>query len=224
MDRHLRDLLEAVVGEPPHLVTAETVRRQVIKRRMAECAAIAVAVAVIAAIIPVGLAALSHGPGPSTSTAMARIFTSRYYGYAEALPAGWWSNGPATQRWDGKGSPSYTDRFVDRFAGPGGVKAWVYAAPTKENLAAYARTTIPAAAAARSCPGVQPTNQAIAVGGAPARLLGMQCPAGGGFLVEIAVTIQFGTAFVFTSQNPTGPAPGDRAAFRKFLAGIRLRR
>jgi hypothetical protein len=52
----------------------------------------------------------------------------------------------------------------------------------------------------------------------------MICPAGSGFLVEIAVTVHNGTGFVFASQ----PAPGTTqagqpaAAFRTFLAGIRL--
>ena len=55
-------------------------------------------------------------------------------------------------------------------------------------------------------------------------MLSMQCPSGGGFLVELAVTIHDGTAFVFTSQNPsgTGSRNADRAAFRKFLASIRF--
>jgi hypothetical protein len=63
--------------------------------------------------------------------------------------------------------------------------------------------------------------------GALARLLSMQCPPGSGFLVELAVTIQDGTGFVFTSQNPSGATAGqrtDRAALRKFLAGIRFQR
>jgi len=54
----------------------------------------------------------------------------------------------------------------------------------------------------------------------------MQCPPGSGFLVELAVTIHDGTAFVFASQNPTetGSQSADRAAFRTFLASIRLQR
>jgi hypothetical protein len=71
------------------------------------------------------------------------------------------------------------------------------------------------------------TNQAITIGGVPARLLAMQCAPGSGFLVEIAVTVHHGTAFVFGSQNPfkfgsQNPSNADRAAFRNFLAGIRL--
>ena len=114
-------------------------------------------------------------------------------------------------------------RAVDLFQGPAGVEAWAYAAPTKKNLMAYTTTTIRAARAAHPCSPPQ-TGQAITIGGAPARLLGMQCPAGSGFLVELAVTVRHGTAYVFASQNPTGTKPADPAAFRKFLAGIRLQR
>ena len=225
MDRHLHDLLDAAVGEPPHRVTAEAVRRRVIKRRVVECVAGAAAVAVIAAIIPVGIGALGRTLGPPTSSnAAARVFTSRHYGYTEALPAGWRFPRQATQQWDGMGAPADTDSVVDHFQGPGGVEAWAYAAPTKENLATYTRTTTRAAAAAHPCPAIPQTNQAIEIGGVPGRLLGMQCPPHSGFLVELAVIIRHGTAFVFASQNRTGTTTGDRAAFRKFLAGIRLQR
>jgi hypothetical protein len=227
MDRQLRDLLDAAVGEPPHQVTAEAVRRRVIRRRMVEY--IAVAAAVIAALVLVGIGtlghALTHRPAPATRPhPVTRIITSRHYGYTEALPGGWRPAGQATQQWDGTGAPADLDPVTDLFLGPGGVEAWAVAAPTGENLAAYTRTTIQASAAIHQCAAVPQTNQAITIGGAPARLLGMQCPAGSGFLVEIAVTVRHGTAFVFASQNPTGTKATDRAVFREFLAGIRLRR
>ena len=172
-------------------------------------------------------AAPTRSPAPAASTpAAARIFTSRHYGYTGALPAGW-TGTQATQQWDGTGAPGGEDSVVDLFQGPGGVEAWALAAPTKENLAAYTRTTTRAAAAAHPCPAVPQTDQAITIGGTPARLLSMQCPPGSGFLVELAVTIQDGTGFVFTSQNPSGATAGqgtDRAAFRKFLAGIGFQR
>jgi hypothetical protein len=90
MDGHLRDLLEAAVGEPPHRVSAEAVRRRVIRRRVLEFAAAAAALAVIAVLIPVGIGALgrAHRP-PGGGYAPGRIVTSRHYGYTEALPAGW---------------------------------------------------------------------------------------------------------------------------------------
>ena len=162
----------------------------------------------------------THSPALAASTpAAARIVTSRHYGYTEALPAGWRLVTQATQQWDGKGAPGYEDSVVDLFAGPGGVQAWALAAPTKESLAAYTSATIRAARAAHPSSPPQ-TNQAITIGGAPARLLTVTAPAGSGFLVEIAVTVHHGTAFVFASLNPSGTTPTDRPAFRKFLAGI----
>ena len=226
MDR-LRDLLQTAVGEPPHQVTAEAVRRRVIRRRVVETVAGAVAVAVIAAIALVGVRTVGHThlPAPATRPQPAsRIITSRYYHYAEALSAGWRLAGQATQRWDGTGSPGDHDPQSDLFLGPGGVEAWAYAAPTRENLAAYTRTVMQASLAVHGCPAVTQTSQAITIGGAPARLLAFQCPAGSGFLVELAVTVHGGTAFVFGSQNPPVTKSTDRAAFREFLAGIRLQR
>ena len=57
----------------------------------------------------------------------ARTFTSRHYGYTEALPAGWSSAVQATQQWDGTGSPGDQDSVVDLFQGPGGIEAWALA-------------------------------------------------------------------------------------------------
>ena len=187
------------------------------------------AAAVIAVLVLVGVGtlgrALVHAPAPATGPhRQAPVITSRYYGYAEALPAGWRPAGQATQQWDGTGAPADLSNVTDLFLGPGGLEAWAVAAPTREHLAAYTTTAIQAAAAVHSCAAVPQTSQAITIGGAPARLLGMQCPAGSGFLVEIAVTIHDGTAFVFSSQNPTGTKATDRPAFRAFLAGIRLHR
>jgi hypothetical protein len=223
MDRHLRGLLEAAVGEPPRRVSAEAVRRRVIRRRVVEFAAGAVAVVAIAVIVPVGIGVLGRGPGPAATGPRPVIF--RHYGYTETLPRGWWLITRATHRWDGTGGPGYDSNVVDLFQGPGGVQAWAMAAPTKQSLPTYAARIIRQARAAHPCSPPQ-TSQAITIGGAPARLLGMQCPAGSGFLVEIAVTIHHGTGFVFTSQNPTATTATDRAhdraAFHKYLTGIRL--
>lgn len=196
---------------------------------MPALAALLIAVAPLAGCgssAPSGTSAPSAAPAASTP-AEAHIFHSRHYSYTETLPADWQSNSQATQRWDGKGAPGDQDSFVDLFIGPGGVKAWATAAPTKENLAAYTTATIRAAAASHPCPTTPQTNQAITIGGKPARLLNMQCPPGSGFLVETATTIHHGTAYVFASQNPSGSAANhgaDRAAFRKFLAGVRFQR
>jgi hypothetical protein len=225
MDRQLHDLLQAAVGEPPHRVDVEAVRRRVIRRRVVEVSAAAAAVAVIAAIIPMGIGALGHAHGtPNSGPAAAGIVASRHYSYTEALPAPWRLLTQATRRWDGTGAPGYDSPVVDLFQGPGSLQAWADATPTNENLAAYTSATIRASRAAHPCSPPQ-TNQAITIGGAPARLLTMQCPAGSGFLVEIAVTVHHGTAFLFASQHQPGTPvhqSADRAAFRNFLAGIRL--
>jgi hypothetical protein len=224
MDGQLRDLLEAAAGEPPHRVSVEAVRRRVIRRRAAEVAAGAVAVAALAALVPVGIGALDRAHRPSNQgPAAARMVTSRHYGYTEALPAGWRLARQATRQWNGTGGPGYDRPVVDLFAGPRGVRAWAYAAPTRQNLAAYTTAVIRAARAAHPCSRPQ-SDRAITIGGAPTQLVGMICPAGSGFLVEIAVTVHHGTGFVFASQ----PAPGTTgagppaAAFRNFLTGIRL--
>ena len=222
MDRQLRDLLEAAAGEPPRRVSVEAVHRRVIRRRVVEVAAGAVALAAIAALIPVGIGALGRGPGPSTTgPAAARMVTSGHYGYTETLPAGWRLGRQATRQWNGTGGPGYDRPVVDLFAGPRGVQAWAYAAPTKKRLQSYTSAVIRAARAAHPCAPPQ-TDQAIRIGGAPARLAGMQCPAGSGFPVEIAVTVHNGTGFVFASQPAPGTTRADQPAFRKFLAGIRL--
>jgi len=224
MDRQLRDLLEAAAGEPPHRVSAEAVRRRVIRRRAAEFAAAAVAVAAIAAIVPVGLGALgrAHRP-PNSGPAAARIFTLPPLRLYRSAPRGLAARQARNTPVEREGRPGYDRRVVDLFAGPHGIAAWTIAAPTNKSLESYTSATIRASRAAHPCSPPQ-TSQDITIGGAPARLLSMQCPAGSGFLVEIGVTVRHGTAFVFASQNQTGTKPTDQAAFRNFLAGIRLRR
>ena len=71
MDRQLRDLLDAAVGEPPHRVSVEAVRRRIIRRRVLECVAVAAAVAIIAAAVPFGIGALGRGSRPSATGSLA---------------------------------------------------------------------------------------------------------------------------------------------------------
>jgi hypothetical protein len=224
MDRQLRELLDAAVGEPPHRVSVEAVHRRVVRRRMRELATGAVAVTAIAVSVPLGVGALGHAPGPATG--YARVIISRHYSYAETLPTGWRLAMQATRQWNGRGGPGYDTPVVDLFAGPRGVQAWAYAAPTRKGLESYATAIIRGARAAHPCSAPQ-SNQSVTIGGAPARLVSLQCPAGSGFLVEIAVTVYHGTGFVFASQNPTATTAADRSAdrdaFRNFLTGIRLR-
>jgi DNA-binding beta-propeller fold protein YncE len=64
MDRRLRDLLDAAVGEPPHQVGLAALRRRVVRRRTVECVTGAAAVAAAAVLIPVGIGAARHAARP----------------------------------------------------------------------------------------------------------------------------------------------------------------
>jgi len=147
---------------------------------------------------------------------VARSVRSRY---SAALPAGW-SGHQAEDRCSGGGSPSFEDNDIDLFTGPNGIIVIAYGAASSQSLAAYTKATLQAAAVFHSCPATPAADQAITVGGALARLLNAPCQ---GLSIETAITIHAGKAIVFVSQLPSGTR-AERAAFRKFLAGIRLRR
>jgi hypothetical protein len=60
----------------------------------------------------------------------------------------------------------------------------------------------------------------------PAALIGIRCPARGGVLMLTAFTTGGQSTLVITFEDPSGISAAeraDRAAFREFLAGIRLR-
>ena len=152
-----------------------------------------------------------------SSAAKPGAFSSQNYGYSAALPAGW-SGHQAAYAWNGGGSPGFEDSDVDLFGGPNGIIVIAYGAASPQSLAAYTTANVQEAAAIHSCPAVPASDPAITVGGAPARLLGTPCQ---GLSIETAITIHAGKAIVFTSQLAAGTR-ADRAAFRRFLAGIRF--
>ena len=154
-----------------------------------------------------------------SSAAKPGAFSSQNYGYSAALPAGW-SGHQAAYAWNGGGSPGFEDSDVDLFGGPNGIIVIAYGAASPQSLAAYTRATAQATGAAHQCPAVPASDQAITVGGAPARLLSTPCQ---GLPIETAITMHAGKAAVFVSQIPSGTR-ADRAAFRRFLAGIRIQR
>jgi hypothetical protein len=168
---------------------------------------------------------LAGSPGASTPRSGASdarataAFTSRLYGYTVALPAGW--SAQPGQRWGGTGAPGP----VDVFRGQPHVAAWAFAVPRPASPAAYA-TAITRTAAQLPCPVAPQTSQAVTIGGVPARLIGMRCPAHGGALMLAAVTTRGQSTLVITFEDSSGISSAeraDRAAFREFLAGIRLR-
>ena len=180
--------------------------------RIGEVPALAALVAVAGVLVGCG----SSGPS---------AFTSQNYGYTVALPAGW-SGHQASYQWNGGGSPSHGDGDVDLFPGPGSSFAIAFAAPSGESLAGYVATFVRDEAAEHRCPPVPQTDQAVTIGRAPARLLGMHCPAPSGLLVLNAITVHAKTGYVFVFEDPSGGTAAaehaDRLAFGKFLAGIRF--
>ena len=127
MDRQLRDLLDAAVGEPPHRVSVEAVRRRVIRRRVTEFVAGGAAVAVIAAAILVGIGALGRGPGPAVAS---RVVPTVYV----CNDAG--TITPITIATNTAGKPISVGRNP-----PGFDPGWIYIAITPDGKTAYVANT-----------------------------------------------------------------------------------
>jgi hypothetical protein len=238
----LRAILERGVGgaTPPPDGFERMLRRRDRKRRNQRIAAGVVGIAVFVAAVwivtsvgsldrsqtpadPGGGTTATPTPTASPSVAARGPFVSEYYGYAIRMPSGW-SGVQATQTWDGEGAPAFDSPLVDQLDAPVGT-AWGYAAPTDLALTAYTRKTEHAAATEHPCPIKPERDTAIRIDGTPARFLLMHCPAKGGILVLLGITVHDGTAFTFAFQGP----PGNRAAeneeaaeFLRLLAGVRL--
>jgi hypothetical protein len=65
METKLRELMQAVVGDPPHRVTAEAVRHQVVRRRIRETAGVLAAVVLAVVGVTVAVRVVSAAPGPA---------------------------------------------------------------------------------------------------------------------------------------------------------------
>jgi hypothetical protein len=86
MERQLRDLLEIAAGDPPRPVTAGSVHRRMMRRRLLEYGGAAVAVALVAGLA-VAAAARGIGPVPAPAApAPSLAGVPRYY--IEQGPAG----------------------------------------------------------------------------------------------------------------------------------------
>ena len=203
--------------------------------RQARTVAVLVACALIT-VITVGELAGGSSPatGPSSAVparspvsaagaaAAARVFTSPRNGYTVALPAGW--SAEAGRPFDGPGGAGLGKDGVDVFHGPPYVVAWAFTTSRPPSLAGYATATA-RAATQLPCPAAPQIDQHVTIGGAPARLIGMRCPAQGGALMLTAVTTHHHTALVFIFEDSSGmmaAGQDDSVAFRVFLAGIRI--
>src|SRR5215475_15479344 len=64
METRLRELMQAVVNDPPHRVTAEAVRHQVVRRRIREAAGVLAAVVLAVVGVTAAVRVVSAAPGP----------------------------------------------------------------------------------------------------------------------------------------------------------------
>jgi hypothetical protein len=166
-------------------------------------------------------------PSPSASaastasaSASAALFTSKTYGYSLTPPAGW-TTIQATAKWDGKGAPFHDVPEADQFVSTGPASAWFFGAPTTKDLKAQVAETVTANATEHgdTCPPVPEFQDPIDIGGEPGVLLGFDC----GILINSAVTVHDGVAYVFGFRDPSVHAaadPTDRATFLALLKSV----
>ena len=162
-------------------------------------------------------------PDPSVESSAAAgptPFTSTTYGYSLTLPAGWTAI-QATKAWDGTGAPFHDVPEADQFIGPGAASAWFFGAPTKKDLAARVKESIAANAAGHgsTCPPVPEIKDPIEIGGEPGTLIGFNC----GILINNAITVHDGVAYLFGMRDPSVHAatdPTDRVTFVELLKSV----
>jgi hypothetical protein len=156
----------------------------------------------------------------SSASASAALFTSKTYGYSLTPPAGW-TTIQATAKWDGKGAPFHDVPEADQFVSSGPASAWFFGAPTTKDLRAQVAETVTANATEHgdTCPPVPEFQDPIDIGSESGVLLGFDC----GILINSAVTVHDGMAYVFGFRDPSVHAatdPTDRATFLALLKSV----
>ena len=159
-------------------------------------------------------------PASPTAAASATSFTSKTYGYSLTPPAGW-TTIQATAKWDGKGAPFHDVPEADQFVSQGPASAWFFGAPTTKDLTARVAESVEANAAEHgdTCPPVPEFQDPIEIGGEPGVLLGFNC----GILINTAITVHDGVAYVFGFRDPAvhaATSPADRALFLGLLESV----
>ena len=168
---------------------------------------------------PVESPSPTASPTPAASTTP---FTSKTYGYSLTPPAGW-TTIQATAKWDGKGAPTHDVPAADQFISPGPASAWFFGAPTSKDLAAREAERVAANAKDHgdTCPPVPESQDPIEIGGEPGVLSSYDC----GILINTAVTVHDGVAYVFGFRDPAvhaASSPDDRALFLGLLESVKF--
>ena len=150
------------------------------------------------------------------------VFTSKTYGYSLTLPSEWISY-QASKAWDGTQANSHEAPESDQFIGRLAASSWVVAAPTDKDLATY--TTQLIAANSRdhgdTCPPQPEAQDSIKVGTDTGTLLAWNC----GILINVAVAVHNGRAYIFGFRDPAVHAatdPTDRSTFVSLLESVRF--
>lgn len=149
-------------------------------------------------------------------------FKSATYGYSVTVPSEWITF-QASKAWDGTQAVSSeapeSDQFISRLA----ASAWLVAAATDKDLATY--TTQLIAANARdhgdTCPPQPEAQETIKIGNEPGTLLAYNC----GILINLAVAVHNGRAYVFGFRDPAIHAAtdaADRSTFVALLESVRF--
>ena len=174
-------------------------------------------------------AAASADPVPVSSAGASPVadaspvaFASPLYTYTVTLPAGW-AAGAALFPWDGKSAAGHEEPVVDKFGGSTSASAWAYAGPTSSNLATLTKDAIAANTRDHgdTCPPEPEVNDPVKVGGEAGVFLAWNC----GILINEAVIVRDGIAYVFAMRDPDVHAatdPADRALFQQILDSVQF--
>jgi hypothetical protein len=108
--------------------------------------------------------------------------------------------------WDGTGSPGDGDPTVDTLVGPEGQRAFAFGTPSDAGLQPFVTRFRKASAKVHPCPVKPERTERTTVGGEPAIVDEMHCPASGGPFVTTAFMLHARHAYVvFTYTVITGP-------------------
>jgi hypothetical protein len=154
---------------------------------------------------PSSIATPSASTTPAT-TAPVEPFVSAHYGYTVTSTD--WTDTDATRAWDGAGAPGDGSPTVDTLEGPDGVRAWAVAVPTQATLQEYLDEFRRANSKIHRCPLKPEKTEPTTIGGEPAILEEIHCPAQAGVFAISATVIHNGTASTFFTYTVV---PGSEA-------------
>jgi hypothetical protein len=158
-------------------------------------------------------------PTPAT---VPTAFTSRTYGYALTVPAGWIAI-QASRTWDGISAVSHDSAEVDQFVMSDARAASGLAAPTSGDTKALVSKTISDTAKYHgdTCKPGATLQAPVKVGSQPGILLAFDC----GILINNAVVVANGIGYTFLFRDRSVHSPtdaADQAIFEAVLRSVRL--